>query len=147
MKDLESLNGMRQQLSQKRNMRSFLSWRMGSEVFYLLMGIGRAVYESTNKAIFADFFPGEAPTAQSLGCFWTIDRTGHGPWCRLANWSVLFCLKIKGNCFKSLHRAAYLSTGTPPPVILHRNKPTQSVDRFSVDRFSVDRFSVDRWCR
>lgn len=23
------------------------------------MGIGRAVYESTNKAIFADFFPGE----------------------------------------------------------------------------------------
>lgn len=25
----------------------------------VLMGIGRAVYESTNKAIFADFFPGE----------------------------------------------------------------------------------------
>ena len=30
------------------------------EVFYVFMGIGRAVYESTNKAIFADFFPGEA---------------------------------------------------------------------------------------
>lgn len=29
------------------------------QVFYVLMGIGRAVYESTNKAIFADFFPGE----------------------------------------------------------------------------------------
>ena len=27
--------------------------------FKVLMGIGRAVYESTNKAIFADFFPGE----------------------------------------------------------------------------------------
>ena len=38
----------------------FLSAALQLEVFYILMGIGRAVYESTNKAIFADFFPGEA---------------------------------------------------------------------------------------
>lgn len=36
------------------------------KVFYVLMGIGRAVYESTNKAIFADFFPGEAGQETSL---------------------------------------------------------------------------------
>jgi len=33
-------------------------------IFFVLMGMGRAVYESTNKAIFADFFPGpKAPGA------------------------------------------------------------------------------------
>eukprot|EP00913_Durusdinium_trenchii_P016235 g15257.t1 len=41
------------------------TWGWGVLVFYVLMGIGRAVYESTNKAIFADFFPGEA----SAGAF------------------------------------------------------------------------------
>jgi len=36
----------------------------GVLIFYVLMGIGRAVYETTNKAIFADFFPGDqAPGA------------------------------------------------------------------------------------
>lgn len=34
-------------------------WGWGAMTFYVLMGIGRAVYESTNKAIFADFFPKE----------------------------------------------------------------------------------------
>jgi MFS family permease len=33
-------------------------WGWGTLVFYAFMGIGRAVYESTNKAIFSDFFPG-----------------------------------------------------------------------------------------
>jgi MFS family permease len=33
-------------------------WHWGVLVFYACMGVGRAVYESTNKAIFADFFPG-----------------------------------------------------------------------------------------
>ena len=32
-------------------------WHWGVLVFYVCMGVGRAVYESTNKAIFADFFP------------------------------------------------------------------------------------------
>lgn len=40
-------------------------WQYGAIIFYVLMGIGRAVYESTNKAIFADFFPGE----KSAGAF------------------------------------------------------------------------------
>jgi len=34
-------------------------------VFYILQGMGRGVYESTNKGIFADFFPGE----KSVGAF------------------------------------------------------------------------------
>jgi len=34
-------------------------WGYGALIFYVCMGVGRAVYESTNKAIFADFFPGE----------------------------------------------------------------------------------------
>ncbi|CAJ1453660.1 unnamed protein product [Effrenium voratum] len=41
------------------------TWGWGALVFYGLMGIGRAVYESTNKAIFADFFHGE----DSAGAF------------------------------------------------------------------------------
>lgn len=41
------------------------TWGWGVLAFYVMMGIGRAVYESTNKAIFADFFPGE----KSAGAF------------------------------------------------------------------------------
>lgn len=41
-----------------------VEWGWGAIVFSVLMGFGRAVYESTNKAIFADFFPGDkAPYA------------------------------------------------------------------------------------
>lgn len=43
-------------------------------VFYAIMGIGRAVYESTNKAIFADFFPGE----KSAGAFANVFVFGTG---------------------------------------------------------------------
>merc|ERR1712194_298975 len=32
---------------------------LNSKVPYVLQGCGRAVYESTNRGIFADFFPGE----------------------------------------------------------------------------------------
>ncbi|CAE7544317.1 Unc93a [Symbiodinium natans] len=49
-------------------------WGWGVLVFYILMGVGRAVYESTNKAIFADFFPGEA----SAGAFANVFVFGTG---------------------------------------------------------------------
>lgn len=48
------------------------TWGWGVLVFYVLMGIGRAVYESTNKAIFADFFPGE----KSAGAFANVFVVG-----------------------------------------------------------------------
>lgn len=39
-------------------------WGDAVVLFYVMMGIGRAVYESTNKAIIADVFPGDkAPAA------------------------------------------------------------------------------------
>jgi len=38
-------------------------WGYGLVIFYVLQGLGRAVYESTNKAVFADFFPQNAPGA------------------------------------------------------------------------------------
>ncbi|CAE7271012.1 Vwa8 [Symbiodinium sp. KB8] len=50
------------------------TWGWGVLVFYVFMGIGRAVYESTNKAIFADFFPGEA----SPGAFANVFVFGTG---------------------------------------------------------------------
>merc|ERR1719420_1360242 len=37
-------------------------WGWGIMVFYVLQGLGRGVYESTNKGIFADFF-GKGPEA------------------------------------------------------------------------------------
>lgn len=40
-------------------------WGWGIMIFYVLQGMGRGVYESTNKGIFADFFPGE----KSVGAF------------------------------------------------------------------------------
>merc|ERR1712071_641150 len=40
-------------------------WGWGIVVFYIFQGMGRGVYESTNKGIFADFFPGE----KSVGAF------------------------------------------------------------------------------
>lgn len=44
-------------------------WGWGACVFYIFMGVGRAVYESTNKAIFADFFPGEKSPAAFANVF------------------------------------------------------------------------------
>merc|ERR1712129_4417 len=35
---------------------------------YVLQGMGRAVYESTNKAVFADFFPGEKSAGAFANC-------------------------------------------------------------------------------
>eukprot|EP00933_Yihiella_yeosuensis_P033838 TRINITY_DN2745_c1_g2_i1.p1 TRINITY_DN2745_c1_g2~~TRINITY_DN2745_c1_g2_i1.p1 ORF type:complete len:458 (+),score=86.32 TRINITY_DN2745_c1_g2_i1:80-1453(+) len=44
-------------------------WGLGALIFYALMGVGRAVYESTNKAMFADFFPGEKSPAAFANVF------------------------------------------------------------------------------
>lgn len=41
------------------------SWGWGILSFYVLQGLGRGVYEATNKTIFADMFPG----SQSIGAF------------------------------------------------------------------------------
>merc|ERR1712048_575615 len=39
-------------------------WGWGIVVFYVLQGVGRGVYESTNKGVFADFYSGpKAPGA------------------------------------------------------------------------------------
>jgi len=38
------------------------SFGWGIVIFFILMGIGRGVYETTNKAALVDFFPGEAAT-------------------------------------------------------------------------------------
>jgi MFS family permease len=38
-------------------------WGVGVLLFFVLQGLGRGVYESTNKVVFADFFPGKAPGA------------------------------------------------------------------------------------
>jgi len=51
------------------------TWGWGALVFYALMGVGRAVYESTNKAIFADFFP---DPEQSAGVFANVFVFGTG---------------------------------------------------------------------
>jgi MFS family permease len=39
------------------------TWGVGILLFFVLHGLGRGVYESTNKVVFADFFPGKAPGA------------------------------------------------------------------------------------
>merc|ERR1712087_337070 len=40
-------------------------WSWGILIFYVLQGLGRGVYESTNKGVFGDTFPG----AQGMGAF------------------------------------------------------------------------------
>lgn len=49
-------------------------WGWGIMVFYVLQGLGRGVYESTNKGIFADFFPGEKSTGAFANCI--LQNTG-----------------------------------------------------------------------
>jgi len=49
-------------------------WGWGLVVFYVLQGLGRGVYESTNKAIFADFFPGEKSVGGFANCI--LQNTG-----------------------------------------------------------------------
>lgn len=43
-------------------------WGWGICVFYVLQGMGRGVYESTNKAIFGDMFPGEKAVGAFANC-------------------------------------------------------------------------------
>jgi MFS family permease len=38
-------------------------WGWGVMILFVAQGLGRGVYESTNKVVFADFFPGKAPGA------------------------------------------------------------------------------------
>jgi len=49
-------------------------WGWGVLIFYVFMGVGRGVYEGTNKAIFADFFPGD----KSPGAFANVMAFGTG---------------------------------------------------------------------
>jgi len=44
-------------------------WGLGIIIIYLLQGAGRAVYESTNKAIFSDFFKSDKAEAAFANCF------------------------------------------------------------------------------
>jgi MFS family permease len=43
-------------------------WGVWLLTLYVLQGTGRAVYESTNKAVFADFFPGAKSTGAFANC-------------------------------------------------------------------------------
>jgi len=43
-------------------------WGWGIVVFYILQGMGRGVYESTNKGIFADYFQGEKAAGAFANC-------------------------------------------------------------------------------
>lgn len=44
------------------------TWGWGVIVFFLLQGVGRGVYESTNKGIFADFYVGADATGAFANC-------------------------------------------------------------------------------
>lgn len=44
------------------------SWGWSIVVLYVLQGSGRAVYESTNRALFADFFPGSKAEGAFANC-------------------------------------------------------------------------------
>lgn len=61
-------------------------WGVAVLMFAGFMGIGRAVYESTNKAIFADFFPG----SQSAGAFANVFVFG------TASSTIAFVLEANG---------------------------------------------------
>merc|ERR1712232_1466486 len=63
-------------------------------VFPCLMGFGRAVYESTNKGVFADFYPGE----KSAGAFANVMMFG------TLSSSITFLL----NAFKKADYGIYL---------------------------------------
>merc|ERR1712050_324737 len=43
-------------------------WGWGIMVFYVLQGLGRGVYESTNKGVFGDTFPGAQGTGAFANC-------------------------------------------------------------------------------
>merc|ERR1712039_279336 len=43
-------------------------WGWGITVFYVLQGLGRGVYESTNKGVFGDTFPGPKGTGAFANC-------------------------------------------------------------------------------
>lgn len=49
-----------------------MQWGWGLLIFSVLQGSGRAVYESTNKAIFSDFFNGADAQGAFANCFFQM---------------------------------------------------------------------------
>lgn len=83
------------------------TWGWGATVFYIFMGIGRAVYESTNKAIIADFFPGD----QSPGAFANVFVFGN------AASSIAFMLAASQNTSVELYLLLIFAALTVPSFI------------------------------
>lgn len=52
------------------------TWHWGVLVFYALQGSGRAVYESTNRAAFSQFFTGKDTEAAFANCFLQMALSG-----------------------------------------------------------------------
>lgn len=85
-------------------------WGYGALVFYVFMGIGRAVYESTNKAIFADLFPG----AKSPAAFANVFVFGTGAS------TVAFVLGAVGNDTPELYLLLSFAALTVPCYVIAR---------------------------
>lgn len=87
-------------------------WGWGTLIFYVLMGIGRAVYESTNKAIFADTFPGE----KSAGAFANVFAAGTGAS------TIAFVLGAKNMAMPEMYLMVIFATLTLPGYMLATGK-------------------------
>lgn len=87
------------------------NWGLGAIVFYVLQGIGRAVYESTNKAIFADTFPGE----KSAGAFANVFVFGTGAS------ATAFVLGATGGSTLEMYLMVAFATLTLPAYALATN--------------------------
>lgn len=62
-------------------------WGWGICIFYVLQGVGRGVYESTNKAVFADFYTGAKAPAAFANCM--MQNTAAGTIGFLMGWGNL----------------------------------------------------------
>lgn len=98
-----------------------VEWHWGVIVFYVFMGVGRAVYESTNKAIIADFFPKE----QSPSAFANVFVFGTASSC------VAFLLGAVDDIEPELYLLIVFAGLTVPSFILAcllRDRPGQDPD-------------------
>jgi len=84
-------------------------WGWGALVFYACMGVGRAVYESTNRAIFAEYFPGPD---RSPGVFANVMVFTTGAT------SVAFVLDATGRAGVELHLLLLCAALTSPGFLL-----------------------------
>jgi len=94
-------------------------WGSGIIVFYVLQGMGRGVYESTNKGIFGDVFPGEQGVGAFANCMMQNSLSG----------ALSFLVGALGASYMQVWIMLFFSVMSVPGVLLAQSMQRKTAIR------------------